>query len=210
MNKQDVKEKAIFLSVTLGMFLPARVFFYTYVSTWWVGSFGIMTVILILMLYLVKKEKLGYVGRVWKKQIMKISKGKLGIFTIISLTFSITALSSIVWITDVNRNTEEMETTIKILREKEGIEGLLDLYTPERLQRMANADLDSWFEVIETLYKHPQTLGIMYAIIDDMTYGYHQHFNIVFLIEAVESLCFVLYFRYFYGRKKHISDEIKI
>jgi len=211
MNKQDIQEKAIFITVTLGIFLPARIFFYTYVSTWWVGSFGIITIILVLMLYLVKKEKLGYVGRVWKKQIMRISKGKLGIFTICSLLFSITALTTIVWITDMNRNTEEMETVIKLLKEQEGVEGLFDLYSPERLQRMANADPDSWFKAIEILYKHPQTLGIMYAVIDDMTYGYHQHFNIVWLIEALESLCFVIYFRYFYGKKNQqiIKNEIE-
>lgn len=191
------------------MFLPARIFFYNYVSTWWVGSFGIMTIILILMLYLVKKEKLGYVGRIWKKQIMKISKGKLGIFTIISLIFSITMLSTIVWITDMNRNTEEMETYVKLLREEKGVKGLFDLYSFDRLKTITDASLNEWYNAFVTLYEHPQSLGIMYAIIDEMTYNYHQHFNIVFLIEAVESLCFVLYFRFFYGKKQQINGETK-
>lgn len=208
MNKLDVKEKAIFLGVTLGIFLPVRVFFYTYVSTWWVGSFGIMTAILILMLYLVKKEKLGYVGRVWKKQIMKISKGKLGVLTICSLLFSITALSFIVYVTDINRNTVETETFVKMLIEEQGIIGIFDLYSTERLERMVGVSPQEWYAAFVILYEHPQILGIMYAVIDDMTYGYHQHFNIVWLVEACESLCLVLYFRFFYGKKK-LNNEIE-
>ena len=191
------------------MFLPARIFFYNYVSTWWVGSFGIMTIILVLMLYLVKKEKLGYVGRVWKKQIMKISKGKLGIFTIISLIFSITMLSTIVWITDMNRNTEEVETVVKLIIEEKGVENIFDLYSLNMIKFFMETSPEEWYAVIKMYAEHPQVIGIAYAIIDDMTYGYHQHFNIVFLIEAVESLCFVLYFRFFYGKKQQINDKTK-
>jgi len=204
MNKLDVKEKAIFLGVTLGVFLPVRVFFYTYVSTWWVGSFGVMTAVLILMLYLVKKEKLGYVGRVWKRQIMKISKGKLGVLTISSLIFSICALSFIVYVTDVNRNTEETETFVKQLAEQEGIVGIFDLYTADRMERMYGSSPDEVIDAFVFLLQHPQILGMFYAVIDEMTYGYHQHFNIVWLVEACESLCLVIYFRFFYGKKKQI------
>ena len=211
MNKLDVKEKAIFLGVTLGIFLPVRVIFYTYVSTWWVGSFGLITVILIFMLYLVKKEKLGYVGRVWKRQIMKISKGKLGIFTISSLIFSIIALSFIVYVTDINRNTEETETFVKQLAEQEGVIGLFDLYSTERLERLYGSSPDEIIDSFVFLLQHPKALGIMYAVIDEMTYGYHQHFNIVWLVEACESLCLVMYFRFFYGKKKQliVNNEIE-
>lgn len=208
MNKLDVKEKAIFLGITMGIFLPVRVFFYTYVSTWWVGSFGIMTVILILMLYLVKKEKLGYVGRVWKRQIMRISKGKLGAFTICSLLFSITALSFIVYVTDINRNTEETDTFVKMLIEEQGIIGIFDLYSIDRLERMTGTSPQEWYDAFVILYEHPKILGVMYAVIDKMTFGYHQHFNIVWLVEACESLCLVLYFRFFYGKQK-INNEIE-
>lgn len=209
LNRIDVKEKAIFLGVTLGIFLPVRVIFYTYVSTWWVGSFGLMTVILIVALYLVKKEKLGYVGRVWKRQIMKISKGKLGVLTICSLLFSITALSFIVYVTDLNRNTEETETFVKMLAEQEGIDGLFDLYAPERLERMYGSSPEQVYGAFVFMLEHPKLLGMMYAVIDEMTYGYHQHFNIVWLVEACESLGLVLYFRFFYNknRKEKLEKE---
>lgn len=162
------------------------------------------------MLYLVKQEKLGYVGRVWKRQIMKISKGKLGVLTITSLLFSITALSFIVYVTDVNRNTEEMNTFVKQLAEEQGVVGLFDLYSTERLERLYGASPNEMYEAFVFLFEHPQALGMMYAVIDEMTYGYHQHFNIVWLVEACESLGLVIYFRFFYGKKKQVSINNEI
>lgn len=201
MNRQDIKEKAIFLGFTTGVFLPIRVVFYSLVSTWWLGSFGVITAVMILMLYLVHKGKLGYVGRIWKKQIIKISKGKLGVTIIFFKIMSIVLLAMIVWATDMNRGTTGTAMIEQAMRD-DGIEGMGEFiaYTPVSVLKLTDSTLDDWIMAGRILYHNPQIFGQMYAVIDMWTYGYHQHFNMVWLVEACESLGLVLYFRYYYQR----------
>ena len=62
-RKQSVKESLIvfgFMSVVL---MPVRLLFFTYVSEYWIGNLGVLSLIVIVILYLSYKQKLGYVGR---------------------------------------------------------------------------------------------------------------------------------------------------
>jgi len=202
MDKQDIKEKLIFLAITFCIFLPVRLLFYNFVSDWWVGSFGAITLVMILMLFLTKHNKLGYLGRIWKKQILKISKGKLGIIIIIQSIFFITMFSSIVWLTDVNRNTVET-SELKDEIAKKGIDDLQSMGSALAFQDWRILLLpETWVQMYIFYSENPQKVGQLYAVIDDFSYGFHQHLNIVWLVEELETLAFVLYFRYFYHKKK--------
>lgn len=198
MNKQDIKEKIIFLSITFGIFLPVRFVFYTYVSDWWVGSLGVIGGLMILLLYLVKKGKLGYFGRIWKKQIIKISKGKLGKVGMVVSLIMILMFSSIVWVTDLSYDTDGTSELLGVLDEK-GVSDLGSLANVGSLTDYTDLLLfETWIEIYHTLSENPEFIGQMYAVIDKFSFGLHQHFNIVLLVEEIEMLCFLIYFRYFY------------
>ena len=202
MNKQDLKEKAIFLSVSLGIFLPVRFFFYTFVSTYWFGSFGVITLLMIFLLYLVKKERLGYFGRIWKKQIIKISKGKLGIFGMAQSLFFILLLSSVVIVTDYFQNTPTTDL-IKEELSKSGIddlESLISAYPDQDYYKLLLPE--TWVEMFFIIQENPEMFAGIYSVIDDWSLGFHQHFMIVFLVEEFEVFGFIIYFRYFYKVKE--------
>jgi len=155
------------------------------------------------MLYLVKKNKLGYIGRIWKKQIIKISKGKLGVGIITMKVLSILVFALVVWATDINRNTVEtllIEEEMKL----QGVENIGDIMNqmPNSISVLAQASPEDWKAILDRVQTSPERFGQLYAVIDTMTYGYHQHFNIIFLVEAMEGLCLILYFRYFYNKNK--------
>ena len=78
MKASDIKEKFIVLAVITGIFLPVRLLFYTYISSHWLGSFGLVSAVSVLMYVLVKKKKLGWFGVLFEKQMGRITKGKAG------------------------------------------------------------------------------------------------------------------------------------
>ena len=205
MNKQSIIESLVFLGFSMGVFLPVRLLTVTYLSTWWVGSFGMITLTLIILLYLVKRNKLGWVGRIWQKKLHRLARGKLGIFAIVQSVLFILMFSSIVFLTDMNRGTEEV-VAVKLEMEADGINNLAQL-TTRGIENSAEASFDDWVFVFTTLITHPEVLGQVYAVFDDFSGGWHQHLNMVWLVEEVELLCLVLYFRY--KRRYTITDEVK-
>ena len=52
---QNLKEILLVFGVMTGIFLPVRLFFVTYVSDNWWGSFGLISIITVLILILSKK-----------------------------------------------------------------------------------------------------------------------------------------------------------
>src|SRR3990172_12802223 len=75
-RKQEIVETLIVFAVMTGLLLPVRLVFYTYVSTHWFGSFGLVSAISVLMVVLVKKKKLGRFGQMFENQMRKVQRGK--------------------------------------------------------------------------------------------------------------------------------------
>ncbi len=68
MGKSDFKEKLIIAGFLIGIFLPIRLVFVEYVSDQWLGNFGLISAIGLVLLILMKKGKL---GKIFEKQIKK-------------------------------------------------------------------------------------------------------------------------------------------
>ncbi len=90
----------------------------------------------------------------------------------------------------MNRGTEIVEE-IKV----EMIENDISISDSEGLKLMTDPNM--WIESALFFYNNPEMIGVVYAVIDDYTNGFHQHLNIVWLVEEIEILVFVIYFRYF-------------
>lgn len=76
MNFSDLKEKCILVGVSAGIFLPFRLLASQYFAEHWLGNLGFATAVSLLMLYLIKKDKLGRLGEMLKNQIRKATWGK--------------------------------------------------------------------------------------------------------------------------------------
>lgn len=205
-TKQDAKEKLFTVALFTGIFLPTRLFFYTYVSDVWIGSFGLITSIMIAMMVLAHKNKLGAVGRIVNRQMMSFSKGKFGKFAMFQTIFFIYIFSLAIY--GITNPPDLMKEQITNTLAAEGIDDLeSSLGGSQNLVWTGPAAiLGPAFAVLIIIV--PNNLGFaLYSIINDFTHGWLLHFVTVFLVEHLEILGLVVYFRYFY--KQPISSDVK-
>jgi hypothetical protein len=192
---EDLKEKLLTIGVFTGIFLPARLLFYNYISDYWLGSFGLITGILLTMMYLAKKNKLGYLGKIVNRQILSFAKGKYGIFAIIILIFYIYLFS--LYIYGINNFNPELKDNILTALAAEGYEDLDSI--AENVDKLTwigpGTQLVPLFSLVIIFI--PNNLGyVVYSIMNDYTDGWMLHFVTVFLVEELEALGLVIYFRY--------------
>lgn len=192
---EDLKEKLLTIGVFTGIFLPARLLFYNYISDYWLGSFGLITGILLTMMYLAKKNKLGYLGKIVNRQILSFAKGKYGIFAIIILIFYIYLFS--LYIYGINNFNPELKDNILTALAAEGYEDLDSI--AENVDKLTwigpGTQLVPLFSLVIIFI--PNNLGyVVYSIMNDFTDGWMLHFVTVFLVEELEALGLVIYFRY--------------
>lgn len=75
---KGLKEPLIVWGVMLIIFLPARLLFVHFAGNNWIGSLGLATGIAVTIVYLTRKQKLGWFGIMFVRQITKrLKKGKL-------------------------------------------------------------------------------------------------------------------------------------
>jgi len=211
-NAQDLKEKFIVSGVFIGLFLPVRILFYTYVSSYWLGSLGLISILAFTMTYLAHKDKLGAFGRIWKKQLSKIAKGKLGTISIFTAIFTLSFYMFSLYSFNMGQDMEAYQIVINILDE-ENLNLSMDMGRNFEIINDANNNMD----IIDTLENAFDGANILVnstpeqalysvilamAILDAWSGGWFQHFYIVFFVEEIERLGITLYFRYRYKPKK--------
>lgn len=197
---EDFKEKALTIAFFTGVFLPVRLLFYTFVSQWWIGSFGLITGILITVMVLSNKNKLGKLGKIVNKQVMSFSKGRYGKLSLVYLVFMIYLYSLFIYGVE-NPPLERKEEFVQVLEQ----EGITDLESASKAENIGwsgpGASLGIIFSLIIIMV--PNSIGFaLFSIINDWTDGWMLHFATVFLIESLEVLGLVIYFRYGCKKKK--------
>ena len=205
-NKTDLKEKLLTSFVFTGIFLPVRLFFYTYVTTWWLGSFGLITGIMLTILYFSRKNKLGWLGRIVNKQVSRLAKSKAGIFSLCIGVFLLISLANMLY-----GMSNPTQTTVKELEQVLEDEGVTNLesYT-------ARAK-DVRFDLLDFVLGVPVVLYIMvvptepgyalFSIFNGWTNNWMQHFMTVWFVQEIEIVGLVIYFRYFYKPNVVLSDH---
>ena len=210
MNRQrvqnDLKEKLIVFAVMTGVFLPVRLFFYTYISPHWLGSFGLVSAIAALMYVLVKKKKLGWFGRLFEKQMGKITTGKTGKIVFVSAIFFLVYFASTIVLID-RGNTIYLEEKKMILQVFLDSQQLQNSRTFE--EKLQSIDLEKqalvWFSAI---LDFDRVFSIIYAAVNDITKGWILHFHTVFFVEQIEIVGMLFFYRFAYRQKiVEVSDE---
>lgn len=195
----NAKEKVLTGLIYTGIFLPARLFFYTYVSQYWFGSFGLMTVLILLVTYLAKKGKMGYVGYLVNKHTQSFARGKFGKFAMAYLIFSIYLSANAIY--GIEHPPELKQKVVGML----AAQGVTDMDTlTTQSSHLSWSSPMAWLGPLFSLALIivPNNLGhSIFGIVNDYTNGWALHFITVSLVSEIEVFGLVIYFRYFYKIK---------
>lgn len=190
-GKTETREKLLTAAVFMGIFFPVRLLFYTYVSQYWFGSFGLMTGILLSLFYLAHKKKLGWLGRIVLKHIQRFSRGKVGLGVMVSSVFVLYFFGNIIY--GIETAPREVKQVLTEELESEGIQSLDDV-----AQNAPRVRFTTWQIILGILLLIVPNAGAhsIYGIINDMSNGWVLHFSTVFFVEQLEVLGLIIYFRY--------------
>jgi len=196
---QDIKEKLLLLGITVGIFLPVRLFFGTFVSEYWIGSLGMVSAFALLFIYLIKKNKLGFVGRIFEKQMKKMICGKTGKYIItISFIFLIYFGASLVLI---DRGNSVYFYDKQILYWSFQQNDILILEKTLIGQLEGPAPLGTNLEGFAWLSNIEYTLSLSLALMDDVSEGLLSSLVLIVFIEQMEVLGIIFLFRKQYNTK---------
>jgi hypothetical protein len=194
MERMELKEKIMVLGITIGLFFPIRVFFSLYVSDNWVWSIGTMTTIAVLLVVLIKKNKLGGFGRIFEKQMRKIIGGKTGKYLIGFAIFFLVYFGATLFFMDRGNTVyaEDKEIFYLAIMEKGGY-NINDLSS----YGLIGPQLASYkgLQNFQALASIDYMFSIAYAVMDDMSEGWLEHIVMVMFVEQIELIGILLLYR---------------
>ena len=192
MGKSDFKEKLIIAGFLIGIFLPIRLVFVEYVSDHWLGNFGLISVLGLVLLILIKKGKLGKIGSIFDKQMKKTIFGKTGKFVIIFSMLSLVYFGSSMMFIErgVTVYSEDQELFYDAIIQNKN----LDQINPNNLK-----NIHIVYESDNILYStFDYAFSITYSIMNEFSGGWLEHLYFILLVEQVEMLGIFLFYRIFY------------
>ena len=195
---RGIFESLIVFGVMTGLLLPARLLFVEYVSDNWLGSFGIISAISILIIILARKKKLGFFGPMFERQMYKFQKGKRGLLVIGESLFLLLVLGSMIFAIDQGNS----------------------VYSDLKLQTMANStstsseqilesakqwDASDWFIAflmvpVAFLTAFPQMSAVI-ASVDQSLDGWLLHFYTVGFVEYLELFGILIFYKISFRKK---------
>ena len=194
-RKQSVKESLIvfgFMSVVL---MPVRLLFFTYVSEYWIGNLGVLSLIVIVILYLSYKQKLGYVGRLIVKKLDGIKQSKLTKWFIIWESIGLIVVGSLFFMYAVNDDSGYTVLFIDGL-EKQNIDTLDELFSKNAEEN--NMTITENINItVKMTVNEPEKFVALMKVVDKLSGGWMSHFITIVLIEMIEGYVIVIYFRFF-------------
>ncbi len=204
-------EDIIVLVVMFGVFLSIRLIFFSFVSDSWVGSFGLISLAAFITVYLSKKNKLGYFGKIYWKVITRVHRGKRRIVVYCSMFFVIYFLGSI------TLGIGYAETNPEILELKSSMIQAMSLENKASLDKIntavINQDVIQTHDELMNVYNQisqdriflgfflvfllpvldPVVWSVIVSTIDDILDGWMLHFATVLFIETLEGVGILIY-----------------
>jgi len=196
---QDRKEMLIVFGTMMVIMLPVRLLMVEYISDNWWGSFGAISGIAVLMVVLVKKNKLGRFGEMFESQMLKLHHKGLRrklvfgnmIFAIVVtglLIFSVNAGDTIYL--DQKNEIIDQAGGEEALQEKMGnVDEMYEKITPEQI--LLALILIPYLLVVEFPY-----FAGLWAIENDYTNGFLLHLATVAFVETLEFFGVLMFYRF--------------
>lgn len=144
---------------------------------------------MITIIYLSRKNKLGYIGRLINKHIMSFAKGKFGILVIVSSFFFIYFFGLVIYGIDSTEGNEG----IRLALEEQGI---TDIETLAPRMDEVNINLFHIILVLFVLATPNEVSSGIFSLMNDFSDGWLLHLATVILVEQIEILGLILYFRF--------------
>jgi hypothetical protein len=199
LNKDTIEWFIVGSIITLGL-LPVRLLFIELVSDKWIGSFGIVSIIMIVVVVLSEKNRLGSFGRIFLRQMLKTHQGKrrLVTYSIIVITLSYLSMSVILIESGNGLFPEYKDRAVSSLESK-GITGLETVHnmTPQYEKISVDVSNDNLKPFI--------ALAVTHAVINDWSSGLMLHLHTVLLVEELEIIGLLTY----YGIRSRRNEVIK-
>ena len=212
-------EDMIVVLVMLFVLLPVRIIFVTYVSDNWLGSFGVISTLVFLLVYLSKKNKLGPFGRMFWKRLIKAHQGKRRIISYTVIGFTIYLWAS--FIAGINASDQyDIETATqniiqkntpeqnKVLANLDAAIASSDIQTTQQIlsQEYSKIPIERWLVSIPLVILLPvldfPVWSILTGITDELLNGYLLHFSTVFFVESLEIVGILIYTKWVTHRQK--------
>lgn len=196
----DIKNKLIVFGVITGIFLPIRMIFYNYFSAHWIGSLGLVSSLMFVLILLAHKKKLGRFGDLFLNQLTKTIKGKSGK---VAIVFSLILIayfgSTLVWIERGNTvYSEQKHIVSQILFLNYGI----DKMNANDAQKIMSIKAGNALIDPSNVNYVDQVISMTYAIMNDMMGGWMINLDIIILVEQLEFLGFIIIYRHMYNPSK--------
>ena len=192
MQKDDFKEKLIMIGFLVGIFLPLRLVFVEYVSDQWLGNFGLIFGLGLVLLILTKKGKLGRSGSIFEKQMKKVIFGKTGKFVITLSILSLLYFGSTMVFMERGASIYSEDKVLfydAIIQNND-----LNQINPNNLKNL-HVVYDSDNRIYSTF---DYTFSITYAIMNEFSGGWLEHLYFVLMVEQIEILGIFIFYLIFY------------
>lgn len=183
------KDFFIVAGVMTAILLPVRLLFVTYVSTSTFGSLGVISIISVIMVVLVKKNRLGSFGKLFEKEMFRLTSGKKRLFVATMMTIMVMYFSSSLYLID-QANTVYLAEKQQILKQIRAHYGNLNFQNPGDVAKTIEPEkvLAGIPEYADSTLNDFKAIIITQGIVNDLSNGYILHFHSVFLVEGLELL----------------------
>lgn len=197
LDKKDISEKAVTAAFFIGVFLPVRLVFYTYVSEWWLGSFGMMAGMLAGLFYMQRRGWLGRLGFVITRQVERISTGRIGKWGLVLSVFALYMYGHFIF--GIEHDPVPAGAAMSAALESRGVTDVESL-----MEQSRGISLQWWHFAagLAVLLIPNETAWGAYSIINDLSDGWFLHFATVIFVQELEFLGILVYFRYIRRRIK--------
>ncbi len=208
MISRDYKEFAIVAIVMTGLLLPVRLLFVEFVSdsTW--GSLGVISLISIIVVILVKKKKLGGFGKMFERQMLRLTTGKKRVFVATMMSISLLYFSFSVYTIDLanTQYADEMAVAMQEVQEEFGVDfgksdtvkNVLEPLQPPKI--VGGVD-----DYIGALLYDFKVIAITQGVVNELSEGMILHFHLVFLVEQLELMGVYIFYAVTMRKKEVVA-----
>lgn len=189
MDWTDLKEKFVILGFTVAIFLPIRLLAGQFFLDNWLGMLGIASAISISLIVLVKKEKLGKIGHIFKKQMAKSLWGRPAKFIIIGLVLFSAYFGTTILL--VERGNELYLHDKQIIAENFAKKS----FDKETISQLVGPQVQDVIGIAQIQYLE-YFLAISYSMLNDTTNGWLVNMHLILLIEQLEALGLLWFYRH--------------
>ncbi len=198
---QNLKEILLVFGVMTGIFLPVRLFFVTYVSDNWWGSFGLISIITVLILVLSKKQKLGIFGRIFQRQIERLHSSRFLKFAYLQSIIVLVVFGVLIFSIEMG-NSYYYEEKEDLLSQTTQISNHDLEFTPELEFTFERLVLGIGLSILTLIFEFPLFSSAL-SIINDVFDGWILHFYTVAFIEQLEIFGILLFSKFTKKNLKH-------